>query len=551
MNEVLTAPELWAERVRATPDAPFLTYDDLHWTFGEFDRSVKAAATRLVTVGVDTGGHVALLLPNSPEMLRVEVAVLTLGAVLVPILPSSTNSEIEYVLMHSDAEILVTVADKLELLGDWKARFPALKYVVLLDEVPAGSAAEVCGLYSFDASALPNDGMPDPQDPAAILYTSGSTGRPKGVLISQAGFVTSGRYTSRRLELRDTDRVLVAIPLCHAAGLMMCGLSLCVNSGSAMTLVERFSASKFWDTVKRNSITHTFLFPAMSAILRVQPLSDSDRDNSLRLVWSHMADPEFSERFGVQLCVAWGASETSAMGSLSGPREVDFPSGYVGRKWPETAQVAAFDPQTLNRLPSGVIGELWFSHPDVMLGYYKDPVQTLSTLVDGWVRSGDLGSVTDDDRVFYAGRLKNVIKRSGENVSGEEIESVLTMHQDVTDAVVFGVPDPIRTEEVFAVVAIRDEAIVGPEEVVAWCRRTLSEWKVPRYVSINSGQLHRLQNNKVDRQRVIADARAVRAWDKETMGNPVVPYGGPTRPVGRHSQTIATEFDEHRNHWGV
>jgi crotonobetaine/carnitine-CoA ligase len=181
-------------------------------------------------------------------------------------------------------------------------------------------------------------------------------------------------------------------------------------------------------------------------------------------------------------------------------------------------EVAVLD-ERLRALGPGQTGEIALRHRHVMLGYLKDPEATSQTLVDGWVRSGDLGVLDGDGRLFFVGRLKNVIKRSGENISAEEVEATLAEHPDVAESTVFAVPDPIRTEEVYAVVVRRHGTVADPVALRAFCGETLVRWKLPRYIVVRDEPLPRLPSGKLDRVALRASLDGAAAWDAQAVGS--------------------------------
>jgi acyl-CoA synthetase (AMP-forming)/AMP-acid ligase II len=164
----------------------------------------------------------------------------------------------------------------------------------------------------------------------------------------------------------------------------------------------------------------------------------------------------------------------------------------------KSVQAGIFDDR-LRPVPAGVTGEICLRHRHVMLGYLRDPEATAQTLMHGWVRSGDLGTIDEAGRLFFVGRLKNVIKRSGENISDEEVEEALEAHPDVIECTVFAVPDPIRTEEVAAAVVRRPGTRAELDELRTACAERLVRWKLPRYIIVRDEPLPRLPNGKLDR----------------------------------------------------
>jgi crotonobetaine/carnitine-CoA ligase len=209
----------------------------------------------------------------------------------------------------------------------------------------------------------------------------------------------------------------------------------------------------------------------------------------------------------------WGMSETLiCVGSDPGYRG-ELGPGYVGHPF-AGGEVGIFD-QNFNRLGPYEYGELCLRHPMVMIGYLKDPEATAKTLRDGWVRSGDRGYVDHSGRAFFAGRYKAMIKRSGENVSAEEVEAALADHPEVSECVVVAVPDRLRTEEVGAVVVRRGKAEADPARLRAAAGEKLVRWKLPRYILVRDEALPRLGNGKIDRTAIAAMIDPESTWDAE------------------------------------
>ena len=224
----------------------------------------------------------------------------------------------------------------------------------------------------------------------------------------------------------------------------------------------------------------SILFPAqLNLLLEVETSAPPPGPTPLRLVITHAWNERFRAAFGVELATVWGMTETGALCVGSDPGE-DGGEGFIGVPM-EGVEVKVAD-DSLSPVPLGSTGEICLRHRHVMLGYLADEEATAATLADGWVRSGDIGLEREGGRFFFAGRLKNLIKRSGENVSGEEVEAALDEHPLVAESLVFGVPDRLRTEEVAALVAVAPGAAAGPgrDRRVRWPDR-LARWKLPRY----------------------------------------------------------------------
>jgi crotonobetaine/carnitine-CoA ligase len=506
-----TAKQFWEARVAKTPNAPAVSSGERTWSYCEFDAWAATLACGLREQGVGRGTLVATLLPTSARLLRLQVAIIKLGAVAVPMIAGSTAAETRHVLSHSGSELLITDGSGWRVAQDAGAHELRLGvFVEGEDATPPARSAEL--LEQASAIELLDPGT-DPLEPMAIMYTSGSTGAPKGVIQPSASLATTGDALAEALELDSDDVVLCALPLFHTAATHMAFASA-VAAGARLELMDRFSRGAFWPLARSGGTTATFMFPSQLAILMSEPPSPVDRDNALRVCFSHIRNEAFCERFGVDVCAGWAMTETCGMGTVLRPGSGDPPAGQVGRPYPDDARVRICDADG-SELAPGERGEIWFSHRHVMSGYHRDPESTAATLRDGWVGSGDVGSIDEDGILYFHGRVKHVIKRSGENIAGEEVEFVLMAHPDVEEAIVCGVPDAIRTEEVHATVRLREDRAIGPAELASWCAERISAWKVPRYITLAGEPLPRLANGKPDRSLIRAQVAVEQAWQSD------------------------------------
>ena len=505
----------WRERVETTPDRVFLHHGARSWTFAEFDQDVRALAAGLESVGVGRGHPVLVGMGNRPEALLGELAIAELGAIFVPLLPGLGFEELSFPVIHSEARLLLADPETAVPLLARREELPGLERIAITADVAAPAAVETLSFEELAASpARPPRRLQgyDEDSPAAILYTSGSTGRPKGVVLRAGCFASVGETFSARFGIGADDVYLLPTSLAHAVGALT-ALSIAVHNGSSIDLVDRFSPSRFWEDVAAHDATFSILFPAhLNLLLETDTGAPGPDDHSLRLVITHAHNRRFAERFGVALATVWGMTETGAQCVGSEPGyDGGLGDNYVGTPM-DGVEVAIFDDRR-QALPVGETGEISLRHRHVMLEYLKDPEATAQTLVDGWVRSGDNGVLDDGGRLFFVGRIKNVIKRAGENVSAEEVEEVLGALDAVAECTVFGVPDDLRTEEVAAIVVPSGGAEPDPAELRAACAERLTRWKLPRYILLSADPLPRLPNGKLDRVRLREALDLERAWD--------------------------------------
>jgi crotonobetaine/carnitine-CoA ligase len=512
-----TGRALWRERVRLTPERTFLRWSDRTWTYAEFDEEMLRLAGGLQAAGVTRGTRVVVALPNRPEAIRVLLALHHLGSVYVPLMPNTTVSELAFPIGHCEAELVIADEQAAPVILGERDRFPHLRRLISTASSPASidPGARVERLSEMEGGApLAPEALAGYDDNAlaAILYTSGSTGRPKGVLIGAGSFYSVGQAYADRFEVTAEDIYLLPTPFGHAVGALT-SLSATLHTGGSLAMVDRFSPSRFWRDVEQHKATYSVLFPAhLNLLLETAEPAAAAGATSLRLVITHSFVKPFRERFGVELATVWGMTETGALSVGSEPGY----SGELGDNYVGTpmlgVELATYD-ERMRPCPAGRPGEIALRHPHVMQGYLNDEAATRQTLVDGWVRSGDQGTIDEQGRLFFVGRLKNMIKRSGENISAEEVETALLEHPDVSECSVFAVPDRIRTEEVAAVAVRKAGSVLDEQTLRGSCEQRLIRWKLPRYIIIRDEPLPRLGNGKLDRVAMAASIDLGAAWD--------------------------------------
>lgn len=465
---------------------------------------MRRVAAALRAMGVRGGTRVLIGGRNSVDLIVIHTALRHLGAVLVPLVPGLSQAELSHQVRHSKAEYLVADDAVLQALD------------------PAETAAEGClrtvvdfprELASWLAQPPLEDSLLDAhtdRDPWAIFYTSGSSGLPKGVVLPAGSFPSVGRGYVERFGITAHDNYFLPLTVGHAVG-GITAQAVAITAGCRLTIEERFSPRRFWTSVAENSATCSILFPAQLNLL-MEVADEAPTATPLRLVITHAPHAAFARRFGVTLGVCWGMTETGATSTGSRiPDPLTDTEGYVGIPM-DGVEVGIFD-ETGKRLAPGQVGEIWLRHEYVMFEYLDDPAATAATLQDGWVRSGDRGRLTLDDELFYLGRIKNMIKRSGENISPEEVEISLHNVPGVQECVVFGVPDRIRTEEVAALVVSDDDGL-DEQKLMSAIAEELAVWKLPRYVLLRATRLPRLPNGKINRRLAIQSVSIEQFWDR-------------------------------------
>ncbi len=473
------------ERAADSADRPFLTLADATVSYGDFADRVWRLAGALRDMGVGHGDKVCLFLPNGLPFALGMFAVARLGAIFVPAHAQFTAHELRYVLQHADAVAVITDAEQLELVAQVRDECPLLRDVV----VARGSGGR--DVVAFD-DLLRSPSRPDvratiaPGDAAAILYTSGTTGQPKGALLTHRGYMLNATAFVERTMLSDGDVLLCVLPLSHLNAQRSSLLPAALTCGS-LVLPDRFSATAFWPTVRARRVTFFSVLPTIISILLQQPATSEDRNHGVRLCVTPITPPlleAFEARFGIPVVNTYGMTETmlNVMNFVDAARR--RPAAVGQPLAPEVHRLRIVDDNDRD-LPRRTVGEIVDQSPALMAGYYKDSEATARVMRGGWLHTGDLGYLDDEDFLHFVGRKKAMVRRAGENIAPSEIEAVLNDHPGVQEAVVVGVPDPLREEEVKACVVLRegeDVTSVPPDVLFEHCAARLATYKVPRYM---------------------------------------------------------------------
>jgi len=471
---------IFDEAAAAVPDQALWEFFQAgrHATYREALGSVLTLAAGLHDRGVRHGDAVALMLPNVPEYPIAWLALARLGAVAVPINPQYTPREVGYVLSDSAAAWIVVEREALPAALSALDTLPAFarNHVIVV-----GDAPQPC--VPFQAVAGPADALPvnEPalDDLLAIQYTSGTTGLPKGCELTHRHWVTCGTVNARR-DGRRFRRILASTPFFYMDPHWL--LLMTLLHRATLFVAAKQSAAQFMKWVRDHSIEFC-LFPELAL---KQPPSPLDSDNALIRInvygITRERHEEIERRFNVIAREAYGMTEMGNVMFMPMEATDMVGSGSCGIPSPfRECRIVAADGRVLG---DDEVGELQVRGPGTMHGYHNRPDANAEAFVDGWFRTGDL--FRRDARGYYylVGRLKDMIRRSGENISALEVEQVLRGMAEVLEAAVIGVPDPIRGEELLALVVTAKS--IEPSTVLDWCACNLAPFKVPRYLAIVS-----------------------------------------------------------------
>ncbi len=454
--------------------------EDEAFSFNSLNDQVNRFANALAARGISSGDHVAVMLPNRPEFPLTWLALAKMGAVMVPLNTRYQAVDLRYVLNDSDAVALITDADLLPQFREVMTDTPKVREVLLAGKERSEDALQLGDLVD---KASPRFSSADINADALIniQYTSGTTGFPKGCMLTHEYWMTLGMNAAETM-LPD-DVFLSVTPFYYMDP--QWELIMCLTTGCTMVITRKYSATNYMNLVRQYNVS--VAWATMAPWTFKQPESPLDRQHRLRFVFVGGMPPDmhkpFEERFNVAAREAYGMTEIG-IGMYVPLEDAHMSgSGSVGKP-PEFRQVKIVN-DAGEEVKPGQTGELLIKGPGMFKGYYKKPLETAEAFDQGWFHTGDLFRRDHAGYFYIVGRKKDMIRRSGDNISASEVEHVLTSHPLILSAAVVPVPDENRGEEVKAYVVLADNQTpetVPPGEIVAYCAERIADFKVPRYI---------------------------------------------------------------------
>jgi crotonobetaine/carnitine-CoA ligase len=525
--------EVLEHAVDRSPDKVYLLFEDQKVTYNQLDRLINQTANMFINLGIRKGDRVALMLPNCPEFIYLWFGLIKIGASIVPVNTSFREKETAYILQHSEAKMMVATQKYWEIVQKAMEN-----YNIQLDHrLSVGGGFDDILVYErirSQFSSVLADVSISRTDEAAILYTSGTTGNPKGCLESQEYYLVAGNRYSEHLGLTASDRVLTSLPIFHMNPqiLSVMGTLLC-----SLALVDRFHPSTWWQEMRAKEATHFHYLGVMPAMLMGMRIQEDDTDHRPWIgigagVPKTIHQP-FEERFNVTLLEVFGMTETGLnFCCLPHPDRAVGTSCFCKPFVEYEAMVVDDDDK---EVPYGTVGEMVLRGSNVdsrrqgfMFGYYKDPVATEKVWKNGWFHTGDYVKRDAEGRYYFVDRKKDIVRRSGENISASEVEGVIHQHQAIMDVAVIPVPDPIREQEVKAYVVLKEGYsmdTVPISDLIAWVVDRLAYYKVPRYWEFRDS-LPVTQTGKIQKQKLKGEKenlavgsfdRVENKWVKESL----------------------------------
>jgi long-chain acyl-CoA synthetase len=511
---------------RARGAATFLVYEDERWSFADTMANVDALGAALVhRYGVGPGDRVAIAMRNYPEWVVAFAAITSIGAISVSMNAWWTTDELDYALGDSGSKVVIADRERLDRLAPILAKHGARAIAVR-----AGGALPAGADHWRDAVPL-GAPLPDvdvaPDMDATILYTSGTTGHPKGAVSTHRAVLSAlvafaaraavnaamgvGPRESRPGAEKPPTSFILVVPLFHVTGCVPVMLS-CFAAGYKLVMMYKWDPARALELIERERVTQFVGVPTQSWDLLECPDFARRDTSSLASVGGGgaPAPPELVKRVDKSFAAArpgigYGMTETNAYGPGNAGDDYLRKPTSCGRILP-IVEMRVTDPEGAVLGPDEV-GELWFRGPNLIRGYWNKPAATAETIVDGWLRSGDIGRIDDEGFIYVQDRAKDMVLRAGENVYSAEVEAAIYEHPEVYEAAVFGVPHERLGEEVAAAIVRKPGAGLDAATLRAFLAQRLAPFKIPSRIAFHGEQLPRNPAGKI-LKRSLRDAVA-------------------------------------------
>jgi crotonobetaine/carnitine-CoA ligase len=511
-----TLPTLLASRAAAVPDKSALEFESRVWNYAALDEVSTLLAVAACRRNVGKGDRIALVSVNTDLSVIIYLAAAKLGALFVPLNPAATDDDLQFMLSHSRASVVVCQPEDLERTRTICDALDKVR-VIDLNELGLGSPdAETLSASIRRLAASPEEiELPEigPDDPVVVIYTSGTTGFPKGVVHTQRNYVLAGEAFVARLHLQPEDRLLALLPFFHINALFY-SLGGSLAAGATLITARRFSASRFWNLAVETRATQFNFLAAVGSILMKRARSEFNPAHRIRKMYGAPVTAEMLHAFNAEFQVpyvleGYGMTEIpgAACNPLLGPHKlasIGVPA--VHPRFSGDFSALRIEDEAGNEVAIGETGELLVRTPIAFQEYLNDPEQTAAAFRNGWFLTGDLVKRDADGYFFFVTRKKDIIRRRGENISGAELDRVVSSHPQVLEAAAIGVPSELGEEDILVVVVRKPDApALQAADIAQWCRTHLAPMKVPRYIAFVDSLPH-TPSHRVAKHRLKAQA---------------------------------------------
>jgi crotonobetaine/carnitine-CoA ligase len=515
--------ELVDERAERLGNKIFLRFKDQTFTYDEIRRYSNRCARAFKNLGIEKGNKVSLMLPNCPEFLHLWFGLAKIGAVEVPVNTSYKGDFLRHVVDQSDSRVFVIAREFLDRLTLIENDLNKLEKVVVLGgitkEESAGFRFPMMSFEEFfKGSEDPLETKVYPWDPMSIIYTSGTTGLSKGALGPHKFCIV---VAEQMLQLRQggkDDIFYTFLPLYHFNAQCLTTVTALIAEAE-MVLSDKFSASRFWDEIRKYKATQFNYLGAVIPILAKQPERPDDLDNPVHIAFGagcpQAVMSEVEKRFGFKCLEGFGMTE---IGIPIHVRVDDRRPGSCGKVL-DIYEIKLVDDQE-NEVPIGEPGEILFRPREpftMMLEYYNMPEKTLETFRNLWFHTGDLAKKDADGYYYFVDRKKDALRRRGENISSFEVEKAVNSHPSVVESAAVAVPSEVGEDEVKICVVLKPGATLTPEELMRHCNDRMPYFAVPRYVEFMES-LPKTPTERVEKYKLKQAGVTPNTWDREKAG---------------------------------
>ena len=514
----------------------FLYFRDQEFSFEEVNDESNRVASGLQTLGIAKGDKVAVVMDNCPEVIFLVFGLSKLGAIVVPINTGHKGEVLTYMLEHSDSRMLVMNRNYIDRLATSLIKIPTIQSVVVVEGVSADQTYncndenedrvgdQIAALHKQMVKwteLIDNDGSFKKadvlwSDPIMILYTSGTTGPSKGVVLPHnLMYCAVERFCDGALDVSECDIIYNTMPLFHVHA-WHSAVNLALLNGARVVIAEKFSASRFWDDIKRYGCTYSPIIGSVTAILFKAEQKPNDADNPLRVMLGAPTPKEifeaFEQRFGVKIIEFYGSTE---IGALSMNQLRNHKVGSCGKVHSDNSVKIVDD----DGIEVGVNtpGEI-LSRPSkpysMMLGYYKMPEKTIETWENLWFHTGDYGYFDENGYFYFVDRKKDALRRRGENISSFELEKIINSHPCMLESAVFAVKSEFGEDEVMSCMVLTPGQSLSNEDFMAFCEERMAYFMVPRYVRFME-DFPRTATLRVEKYKLRDEGITPDTWDRE------------------------------------
>ena len=522
-------PKVLKDQAIKSPDKEFLQFSyGKPLTFSEVNTKANQIANLLSKLGVNKGDKVSVYMPNSLEICLAWFGILKNGSVMVPINTAYVMDFLQYIIESSDSKVIIIAEEFMDRLKNIQDRIPLIENVIVWPR----ESKDKLELMGYEGSKVQswndfvqNGGQEEPNvelthlDHARLMYTSGTTGRSKGVVRPCAADYSSAMNYSLVMDLTEDDTVFTCLPLFHSNGMVM-GVYPAMIQGCKVVVEEKYSASNFWKWMKDFKITKFNLVGVMSYFMWNAPVVPEEKDHNVELVLGspapHDIIEEFMERFNIKFMEGYGLTEVGQC-TFMRPGE-PFRVGSCGKESPGY-EIKIVNPETDEELPPNTPGELVLRPriPNICLHYYhKMPEKTVSDFRNFWFHTGDLCRKDEDGYIFFMDRVKDYIRRRGENISSFEVENMVSSHPNISEAAAIAVKvseeGRYSEDEVMIVVVLEEGKDLAPEEIIEFLKPIMPKFMIPRFIKFRDN-LPKTPTNRVQKVKLREEGVTSDTWD--------------------------------------